>query len=50
MLYAALEIYLDFIPPTSLIKNISIIEVDLLINSSLNKIPDDIDIAYYLVH
>ena len=50
MLYAALEIYLGFIPPTSLIKNISIIEVDLLINSSLNKIPDDIDISYYLVH
>lgn len=39
-----------FHPPTSLIKNISIIEVDLLINSSLDKIPDDIDIAYYLVH
>ena len=39
-----------FHPPTSLIKNISIVEVDLLINSSLNKIPDDIDIAYYLVH
>ena len=39
-----------FHPPTSLIKNISIIEVDLLINSSLNKMPDDIDIAYYLVH
>ena len=39
-----------FHPPTSLIKNISVIEVDLLINSSLDKIPDDIDIAYYLVH
>ena len=39
-----------FHPPTSLIKNISIIEIDLLISSSLNKIPDDIDIAYYLVH
>jgi len=39
-----------FHPPTSLIKNITIIEVDLLINSSLDKIPDDIDIAYYLVH
>ena len=39
-----------FHPPTSLIKNISIIEVDLLINSSLDKITDDIDIAYYLVH
>jgi uncharacterized protein YbjT (DUF2867 family) len=39
-----------FHPPTSLIKNISIIEIDLLISSSLNKVPDDIDIAYYLVH
>ena len=39
-----------FHPPISLIKNISIIEIDLLISSSLNKVPDDIDIAYYLVH
>ena len=39
-----------FNPPTSLIANISIIEVDLLDQSSLQNIPNDIDIAYYLVH
>ncbi|MFT4662259.1 MAG: hypothetical protein ACI8XB_002547 [Patiriisocius sp.] len=39
-----------FNPPSSLKANISIIEVDLLDNSSLAKIPSDIEVAYYLVH
>ena len=39
-----------FNPPKSLNKNISIIEIDLLDSKSLLKIPNDIDIAYYLVH
>ncbi len=39
-----------FNPPSSLRANISVIEVDLLDASSLVKIPDDIDVAYYLVH
>jgi len=39
-----------FHPPESLNKNISIIEIDLLDSSSLSKIPNDIDVAYYLVH
>ena len=39
-----------FNPPSSLEANISVIEVDLLDASSLFKIPDDIDVAYYLVH
>lgn len=30
--------------------NLSVIEVDLLDTATLNKIPDDIDAAYYLVH
>ena len=39
-----------FNPPESLKANISILEVDLLDTVSLLKIPNDIDIAYYLVH
>jgi uncharacterized protein YbjT (DUF2867 family) len=39
-----------FNPPKSLNNNITIIEIDLLDTNSLSKIPDDIDIAYYLVH
>ena len=31
----------------SLESNISIVEIDLLIESSLSKIPDDIDVAFY---
>jgi len=39
-----------FNPPSSLSKNISVIEIDLLDESSLERIPKDIDLAYYLVH
>ena len=39
-----------FNPPKSLSKNISIIEIDLLDSQSLSNIPNDIDVAYYLVH
>jgi len=39
-----------FNPPQSLKANISVIEIDLLDESSLEKAPDDIDVAYYLVH
>ncbi len=39
-----------FQPPPSLRSNISIIEIDLLNEPSLSRIPDDIDVAYYLVH
>jgi uncharacterized protein YbjT (DUF2867 family) len=39
-----------FNPSQSLSASISIIEVDLLDEASLSKIPDDIDVAYYLVH
>jgi uncharacterized protein YbjT (DUF2867 family) len=39
-----------FNPPSSLKEKISVIEVDLLDASSLIKIPNDIDVAYYLVH
>ena len=39
-----------FNPPSSLNHNISIIEVDLLDEVSLNRIPRDIDVAFYLVH
>ena len=39
-----------FNPPSSLKANISVIEIDLLDVSSLSKIPNDIDVAYYLVH
>jgi len=35
---------------TSLAANISIVEIDLLNEDSLSNIPDDIDVAYYLVH
>ena len=39
-----------FNPPGSLLENITIIEVDLLNEESLKKIPKNIDAAYYLVH
>ena len=39
-----------FRPPASLKSNISVIEVDLLDTSSLENIPADIDMAFYLVH
>lgn len=39
-----------FNPPSSLIQNISVIEVDLLKKSTLDQIPADIDVAFYLVH
>jgi uncharacterized protein YbjT (DUF2867 family) len=39
-----------FNPPSSLRENISVIQVDLLNETSLSKIPNDIDAAYYLVH
>ena len=39
-----------FNPNKSLLNNISVIEVDLLDQDSLSKIPQDIDVAYYLVH
>ncbi len=39
-----------FTAPSSIRKNISVIEIDLLDKESLDKIPKDIDGAYYLVH
>jgi uncharacterized protein YbjT (DUF2867 family) len=39
-----------FNPPESIKQKISIIEIDLLDETSLNKIPQNIDCAYYLVH
>lgn len=39
-----------FNPPKSMLSNISIIEVDFLDHESLQKIPKDIDGAYYLIH
>jgi len=39
-----------FNPPSSLKSKIKIIQIDLLDEDSLNKIPLDIDAAYYLVH
>ncbi len=39
-----------FYPPESLKEHISVVEVDLLDKASLEKIPNDIDGAYYLVH
>lgn len=39
-----------FNPPPSLRKHITVIEIDLLDSSTLYRIPDDIDVAYYLVH
>lgn len=39
-----------FTPPSSLINNIEIIEVDFLDDDTLNHIPKDIDAAYYLMH
>jgi uncharacterized protein YbjT (DUF2867 family) len=39
-----------FSPPSYLKQKIKIIQIDLLDKDSLNKIPKDIDAAYYLVH
>lgn len=39
-----------FNPPDSLKDHISVLQLDLLDSASLNKIPKDIDGAYYLVH
>lgn len=39
-----------FHPPESLKQAISVIEIDLLDENSLSRIPSDIDAAYYLVH
>ena len=39
-----------FNPPSSLTSKIEVIEIDLLDEPSLEKIPKDIDGAYYLVH
>jgi len=39
-----------FNPPSSLKSKIEIIEIDLLDKASLNKIPENINAAYYLVH
>jgi uncharacterized protein YbjT (DUF2867 family) len=39
-----------FNPPSSLASKIEVIEIDLLDKPSLDKIPRDIDGAYYLVH
>ena len=39
-----------FNPPYSVKEKIEVIEIDLLDKHSLNKIPEDIDGAYYLVH
>jgi uncharacterized protein YbjT (DUF2867 family) len=39
-----------FNPPSSIKSKIEIIQIDLLNEDSLNKIPKDIDAAYYLVH
>src|SRR6056297_1068634 len=39
-----------FEPPSTLKKNIEIIEADYLDPSSLKNIPKDIDAAYYLIH
>jgi uncharacterized protein YbjT (DUF2867 family) len=39
-----------FNPPKSIKQRVSVIEVDLLDEKSLDRIPNDIDGAYYLVH
>lgn len=39
-----------FNPPDSLKENISVLEVDLLDEVSLDNLPHNIDVAYYLVH
>jgi uncharacterized protein YbjT (DUF2867 family) len=39
-----------FNPPKSLEQNISVVEIDLLKKDTLERIPKDIDVAYYLVH
>ena len=39
-----------FNPPESLVESITVVEADLLHSDSLSIIPNDIDLAYYLVH
>ncbi|RXQ94531.1 SDR family oxidoreductase [Ancylomarina salipaludis] len=39
-----------FNPPPSLLPHIEVIQVDLLDSASLRQIPEDIAVAYYLVH
>lgn len=39
-----------FNPPSSLQENITVLEMDLLDPTSLEAIPEDIDVAFYLVH
>ena len=39
-----------FNPPSSLASKISVVEADLLDENSLSNIPNDIEVAYYLVH
>ncbi len=39
-----------FNPPESLVESITVVEADLLQSDSLSIIPNDIDLAYYLVH
>ena len=39
-----------FNPPESLMSNIKVLELDLLRKESLKKIPNSIDVAFYLVH
>ncbi len=39
-----------FNPPSSLLKNIEVIEIDFLEEETLKNIPNDIDAAYYLMH
>ena len=39
-----------FNPSQSLMESITVIEIDLLDSSTLRSIPNDIDVAYYLVH
>ena len=39
-----------FILPDSFREQVDVIEVDLLDDSAVKKIPEDIDVAYYLVH
>ncbi len=39
-----------FNPPQSLQKNLSVLEIDFLDEKSVNRIPRDINAAYYLIH
>lgn len=39
-----------FTPPSSILEKIKVIEIDLLNPESLQNIPENIDVAYYLVH